>query len=88
MPGTRRLQHGAGPGNAAPGAGAFFPGAREISTELNRDQALEMDGRAFYRARDGIDGLKDSGGLEAVIQVMSALTGILNNCLAGKPGTE
>jgi hypothetical protein len=127
----------------------------EITTELNHDQALGMDGPAFYRARDGIDRLKgsgdlfrleglpdtwaaladgslrllskgmlkweanrlailhglladlpvkriagdlqvteqavykniSSGGLEAVIQVMSALTIILNSCLAGKPGT-
>jgi hypothetical protein len=134
----------------------FCLGLGEISTELNRDQALGMDGPAFYRARDGIDRLKDSGdlfrleglpdtwaaladgslrllskamqkweanrlavlhglltdlpvkriagdlevteqavyknissgGLEAVIQVMSALTGILSNCLAGKPGTD
>jgi hypothetical protein len=134
----------------------FSLGLGEITTELNRDQALGMDGPAFYRARDGIDRLKDSGdlfrleglpdtwaaladgslrllskamqkweanrlailhdlltglpvkriagdlavteqavyknissgGLEAVIQVMSALTGILNNCLAGKPGTD
>ncbi|PTY37327.1 hypothetical protein BGP77_06095 [Saccharospirillum sp. MSK14-1] len=35
----------------------------EISTELNPDQALGMDGPAFYQARDGIDQLKRSGEL-------------------------
>ena len=32
-----------------------------VSNKL--DQALGMDGPAFYRARDGIDQLKDSGDL-------------------------
>jgi len=35
----------------------------DISTELNPDQALGMDGPAFYQARDGIDQLKRSGEL-------------------------
>lgn len=35
----------------------------EISTELNPNQALGMDGPAFYQARDGIDQLKRSGEL-------------------------
>lgn len=34
-----------------------------ISTDLNPDQALGMDGPAFYQARDGIDRLKRSGEL-------------------------
>lgn len=37
-----------------------------ISTELNPDQALGMDGPAFYQARDGIDQLKRSGELYAL----------------------
>jgi hypothetical protein len=128
----------------------FSLGLGNITTELNRNQALGMDGPAFYRAREGITRLKDSGelldlsglpdswaplaegslrllsqriqkweanrlavlhgllvgdpvktiaanlgvteqavyknirsgGLEAVIQVLSALTEILNTCLA------
>lgn len=35
----------------------------DITTELNPDQALGMDGPAFYQARDGIDQLKRSGEL-------------------------
>lgn len=35
----------------------------DISTELNPEQALGMDGPAFYQARDGIDALKRSGEL-------------------------
>ena len=41
----------------------FALGLGEITTDLNPDQALGMDGPAFYRARDGIDHLKDSGDL-------------------------
>ena len=128
----------------------FSLGLGNITTELNPEQSLGMDGPAFYRSREGIDRLKDSGdllylgglpdnwallaegalrllsqrlqrweanrfailhgllvgepvktiaakleiseqavyknihsgGLEAVKQVLSALTGILNDCLA------
>jgi hypothetical protein len=134
----------------------FSLGLGTITTDLNLDQALGMDGPAFYRARDGIDQLKDSGdlirleglpdrwvtlaegslrllskwiqkweanrlailhgllvgdpvktiatdlgvseqavyknirsgGLEAVIQILSALTEILNTCLAEEASTE
>lgn len=38
----------------------------DISTALNPDQALGMDGPAFYQARDGIDQLKRSGELFAL----------------------
>lgn len=41
----------------------FSLGLGNITTELNLDQALGMDGPAFYRARDGIEQLKDSGDL-------------------------
>lgn len=41
----------------------FALGLGEITTELNPDQALGMDGPAFYRAREGIEKLKDSGEL-------------------------
>lgn len=33
-------------------------GVGDISTDLNREQALGMDGPAFYAARDGIERLK------------------------------
>jgi hypothetical protein len=134
----------------------FSLGLGNITTELNIDQAMGMDGPAFYRAREGINRLKDSGdllhldgipdswaplaegtlrllsqriqkwevnrlailhgllvghsvkaiaenlgvteqavyknirsgGLEAVIQVLSALVEILNNCLAEDALTE
>jgi hypothetical protein len=134
----------------------FSLGLGTITTDLNPNQALGMDGPAFYRARDGIDQLKDSGdlirieglparwvtlaegslrllskwiqkweanrlailhgllvgdpvktiatdlgvseqavyknirsgGLEAVIQILSALTEILNTCLAEEASTE
>jgi hypothetical protein len=38
-------------------------GLGAITTDLNPDQALGMDGPAFYRAREGIERLKDSGDL-------------------------
>ncbi|PVV05813.1 MAG: hypothetical protein B6D77_17860 [gamma proteobacterium symbiont of Ctena orbiculata] len=133
----------------------FSLGLGEIATDLNPDQAMGMDGPAFYRARDGINRLKDSGdlfhldgapenwvplaegtlrllsqrmqkwetnrlailhgllighsvkaiaeslhvseqavyknirsgGLEVVIQVLSALAELLNNCLTGDAST-
>ncbi|MFW5882815.1 MAG: SatD family protein [Verrucomicrobiota bacterium] len=36
-------------------------GVGEISTPINRKAALEMDGEAFYKAREAIDALKRSG---------------------------
>jgi hypothetical protein len=41
----------------------FSLGLGEIVTELNPDHAMGMDGPAFYRARDGINKLKQSGDL-------------------------
>ncbi|RRQ21308.1 SatD family protein [Thiohalobacter thiocyanaticus] len=46
-----------------PDQARFALGLGEITTDLNPDQALGMDGPAFYRARDGIEKLKDSGDL-------------------------
>ncbi|MBG0785557.1 MAG: hypothetical protein H0S79_10690 [Anaerolineaceae bacterium] len=40
----------------------FSFGIGEISTELNRKQSIGMDGSAFYRAREGIEKLKDQRG--------------------------
>ncbi|GGX65031.1 SatD family protein [Saccharospirillum salsuginis] len=41
----------------------FSLGLGAITTDLNPDQALGMDGPAFYAARDGIGHLKSSGDL-------------------------
>jgi hypothetical protein len=41
----------------------FSLGLGEITTDLNTEQALGMDGPAFYLARDGINQLKEDGGL-------------------------
>ncbi|MES9972360.1 MAG: SatD family protein [Candidatus Thiodiazotropha sp.] len=41
----------------------FSLGLGSIVTDLNPDQAVGMDGPAFYRARDGINRLKDRGDL-------------------------
>lgn len=46
-----------------PDQARFALGLGEITTDLNPDHALGMDGPAFYRARDGIEKLKDSGDL-------------------------
>lgn len=40
----------------------FSFGIGEISTELNREQSIGMDGRAFYLAREGIERLKEQRG--------------------------
>lgn len=56
----------------------FSLGLGEITTELNTEQALGMDGPAFYRARDGMSRLKDSGNLvrlEGLPDDWAALTG-------------
>jgi len=37
----------------------FSFGIGEISTDINREQSLGMDGSAFYYAREGITHLKD-----------------------------
>lgn len=45
----------------APMAIRFALGVGEITTEINTERALGMDGPAFYHARDGIGALKKSG---------------------------
>lgn len=45
----------------APVAIRFALGVGEITTEINTQQALGMDGPAFYHARDGIVALKKTG---------------------------
>lgn len=44
----------------------FSVGVGSISTPINREQAIGMDGPAFYAARRGIDLLKESGFLYQV----------------------
>ncbi len=39
----------------------FSMGVGQITTSINREQSLGMDGPAFHLARDGIELLKDSG---------------------------
>lgn len=41
-------------------------GVGDITTAINLRQALQMDGPAFYGARDGLDRLKDSAALAAL----------------------
>ena len=53
-------------------------GLGEITTDLNTEQALGMDGPGFYLARDGMHRLKDSGNLlclEGLPDEWAALTG-------------
>ncbi len=40
----------------------FSFGIGEISTDINREQSIGMDGRAFYLAREGIEKLKEQRG--------------------------
>ena len=40
----------------------FSFGIGEISTDINREQSIGMDGSAFYNAREGIISLKDQRG--------------------------
>ncbi|HCU56666.1 MAG TPA: hypothetical protein DF984_00295 [Anaerolineaceae bacterium] len=40
----------------------FSFGIGEISTDINRDQSIGMDGSAFYLAREGIEKLKEQRG--------------------------
>ncbi len=44
----------------------FSLGAGDITTKINKKQAIGMDGPAFYNARNGLNGLKESGFLFAV----------------------
>jgi len=39
----------------------FSVGVGDISTKINKMQAIGMDGPAFYNARNGLNELKDSG---------------------------
>ncbi|MES9991811.1 MAG: SatD family protein [Candidatus Thiodiazotropha sp.] len=58
----------------------FSLGLGNIATELNPYQAVGMDGPAFYRARDGINRLKESGEL-------FHLDGLAENCAPLAEGT-
>jgi hypothetical protein len=39
----------------------FSFGIGSIATSINHDQAIGMDGKAFYNARDGINWIKNEG---------------------------
>jgi len=62
----------------------FSFGLGDISTELNREQSLGMDGEAFYRAREGMDWIKEQRGehrfiIQGITEPQTA--DLLNNTL-------
>jgi len=59
----------------------FAIGVGTLSTPINRQAALGMDGPAFYRARDGIERLKHSGYLLDVFLPDDARIPLLHNSL-------
>jgi len=54
----------------------------EISTPLNRRQAIGMDGPAFHLARDGIVRLRETGTLFMVCGLDEVWAGLINAALA------
>jgi len=59
----------------------FSIGIGEISTKINRNQAIGMDGTAFHFARKGILELKDTPYLFKVISEKNTMTKLLNKNL-------
>ena len=59
----------------------FSYGVGDITTAINPRQALQMDGPAFYGARDGLDRLKDSGDLAAITGVAGPVGELLDSSL-------
>lgn len=61
----------------------FSIGVGQITTSLNREQALGMDGPAFHLARDGVEQLKENGYLFniAVQETSNAWVRSINNSL-------
>lgn len=61
----------------------FSIGVGELSTSINRKQALGMDGPAFHKAREGIDRLKKNGFLFtlSVQERKDTVLNALNNSL-------
>lgn len=60
----------------------FSLGIGAISTDINPDQAIGMDGPAFYHARAGIDRLKKTGQLLAIEGLDDAQADMLDAALA------
>ncbi len=59
----------------------FAFGVGEITTEINPEQALGMDGPAFYRARDGMAQLKGSDNLFYIAGLAPATERLCNHSL-------
>lgn len=59
----------------------FSFGVGEISTKINHDEALGMDGPAFHYARDGMDLLKKSGNLFMVNGLSDICNGLIQESL-------
>ncbi len=53
----------------------------ELATEINRQQALGMDGPAFYAARQGIEELKRNRGLYQISGLPDATSSLANASL-------
>lgn len=59
----------------------FSYGVGDITTAINPRQALQMDGPAFYAAREGLDRLKDSGDLAAITGISGPVGALLDSSL-------
>ncbi len=53
----------------------------KLSTPINVNQSIGMDGPVFHQARDGIDALKDSGGLYQIDGLNQEVTELANASL-------
>lgn len=60
----------------------FAIGVGELTTRINPEQALGMDGPAFHRARDGIERLKEQGGTFMIVGDDPAEWALANHALA------
>ncbi|MGK7389612.1 MAG: SatD family protein, partial [Candidatus Cyclobacteriaceae bacterium M2_1C_046] len=61
----------------------FSIGVGQITTSINKEQALGMDGPAFHLAREGVETLKENGYLFkiSVQKVHSSFLSVINNSL-------
>ncbi len=60
----------------------FAIGVGELTTRINPEQALGMDGPAFHRAREGIERLKEQGGTFMIVGGDPAEWALANHTLA------
>jgi hypothetical protein len=68
--------------NLHPQVARFSFGIGEITTAINTHAALEMDGPAFYAARDGMAALKKNRGLFRVSGINSPSVDMVNSSLS------